>query len=133
MEVNLENKDEEIIPVPNIEQEDDSPIGLEELKEMNQTIISEYNRLTKKAQSFFKRVKEGEKIPKEEQKQLDDEWKQLRKMESSYKFIVQKSKQAGMKIKDIEAESGGPDIEKIKSKTSSLGAIITMVPVKKAK
>lgn len=109
---------------------DDEAISLDELKEMNQTIISESNRLTRKAQSFFKRVSSGESIPKDEQTKLDQEWKQLRKMESAYRFIIQKSKQAGVKVSEIE-ENASVDLNKIKDKKNSMGAIIRQINDKK--
>lgn len=106
-------------------------INIEELREMNYTIISEANRLTKNVKKFTNRIAKGEKIPKEEQEEQAAAWKQVREMERAYAFLLKKAKQKGIKQKDIESDDGiaSPDIEKIKKQDGTIGAIVRKMTI----
>lgn len=98
-------------------------IDLKEIAEMKQFLIDENKRLAKETQSFFKRVKSGEKIPKEEDDAHTAAMKQLRRLETSYNALLRMAKKQGIKEKDIE-EQLKPNIDNIKNEPSSMGAIV---------
>lgn len=110
----------------NIEQEEQELSPEEELQLLADQIAFETKQQGKKTQEFLKRIKKGEKIPKEEEDQHASIWKMVRQLEKEYASLYRIVYPKGSK-QPTSTSAGKPDIDKIQRMDSTIGGIVRKI------
>ena len=101
----------------------------EELEGMLQDIQEEERLFDKKTKEFLKRHRKGEKIPMEEQDLHTQHRKLINQLQKSYDSLYKSIYPKGNKKSYSPDTAGAPDMDKIKSMDSTVGAIVRKIGI----